>query len=209
VEKKRMDWKQLGDSNAVKAVAAIVIALGALEAYETWDEPLNAEPEQAADTRPQLVTSFAGVRIGGKLADAPKALGPFDKQKNDPNAAKMYPDEEDHWQRNGRLRLAVRGGVVFSIGYPCADRDTTSVNHVACGDNSENVKRIMGDRLRVLCPKMAPDHPHVALAPFARAYDAVEFGTRYIVIHDKVTDFIVAEPREIESMVGFNWKECG
>ena len=205
-----MNWQKLGDSNAVKALAAVVIALGVWEAYETWDEPSDAETAQAPDTPPQVITSFAGVRIGEKLADAPKALGPFDRQKDEPHAVKMYPDEEDHWQRNGRLRLAVRAGIIFSIGYPCADgRDTSAVNHVACGDSSEHIQRVLGDRLRVLCPKIAPNHPHAALAPVARAYDAVEFGTRYIVIRDKVTDFIIAEPRELESMVGFNWGKCG
>ena len=205
-----MNWQKLGDSAAVKALAAVVIAIGVWEVYEAWDEPSDAETEQTPDTPPQIVTSFAGVRLGQKLADAAKALGPFDKQKDDPHGVKMYPDEEDHWQRNGRLRLAVRSGVIFSLGYPCADgRDISAVNHVACGDSSEHLRRVLGDRLRVLCPKMKPDHPHAALAPVARAYDAVEFGTRYIVIRDKVTDFLIAEPRELESMVGVNWGKCG
>jgi len=207
-----VNWQKLGDNGAVKAAAVVVMALGAWWVYANWDEPPAAEPEpqQARATPPQLVTSFAGVRLGGKLADAPKALGPFDKHKDEPHAVKMYPDEEDHWQRNGRLRLGVRRGVVFSVGYPCGDgRDTTSVNHVACGDSSEHLKQVLGDQLRVLCPRMKANHPHAELAPVARAYDAVEFGTRYIVIKEKVTDFIIAEPRELESMVGFNWGKCG
>ena len=72
----------------MKALAAVVLALGVWEVYETWDEPSDAETEQVPDTPPQVVTSFAGVRIGDKLADAAKALGPFDKQKDEPSRVK-------------------------------------------------------------------------------------------------------------------------
>src|SRR5260221_84363 len=126
----RASWTS-GGSGAVRAAAVVAMALGAWWLYATGDEQRAAEPEpqQARATPPQLVTSFAGVRLGGKLADAPKALGPFDKHKDEPHAVKMYPDEEDHWQRNGRLRLGGRRGVVFSLGCPFArGRGSTSMN---------------------------------------------------------------------------------
>jgi len=202
----------LGDNGAVRFTAVIAVVLGVLWVHENWDEVPSAQPEQvvAAPSPPQLITAFGGVRLGEKLADAAKELGPFDKQKDEPRRAKKYIDEEDHWQRNGRVRVAVRGGVIFSVSYPCTDgRDTSAVNRIACRDGSDRIKSILGDKVRVLCPILKPDHPDAALAPVARAYDAVAFGTRYIVIRDKVTGFIIAEPRELESMVGFNWGKCG
>ena len=211
-----MSWQKIGESDAAKGVAVVVMAIGALWAYATWDEPAQQAaaptpaPSIARVVPPQVIASFDGVQLGDKLTDAASARGPFDRQKDAPLAERKYPDEQTHVQRNGgRLRLLVRGGAVFVISYSCKDdRDPVVLNRVGCRDKSEGIRRVFGDRLRVLCANVKPDDPRAALAPFARAYDAVEFGTRYIVVKDQVRGFMIATPAELGSMVGFTWVKC-
>jgi hypothetical protein len=211
-----MSWQKIGESDAAKGVAVVVMAIGVLWAYATWDEPAQPGPAptpapSAARAAPlQVIASIDGVQLGDKLADAASARGPFDRQKDAPLAERKYPDEQTHVQRNGgRLRLLVRAGTVFVISYSCKDdRDPAALNRVGCRDKGDGIRRVFGDRLRVLCANVKPGDPRAALAPFARAYDAVEFGTRYVVVKDQVRGFMIATPAELASMVGFTWVKC-
>jgi hypothetical protein len=206
-------WRKLADSGPAKAATVAVLAIAILYVHGTWDEPAAPAPApvpvRASATPPQVIRSFDGVQLGGKLADAAKARGPFVRQGDDPHRVKKYADEEEHFQKNGRLQLAVRAGTIFSIAYPCMEgRDPAAVNQVACHEPAERIREVFGNRVRVLCPKVKPDNPNAKLAPFARAHDAVEFGVRYIAVRDQVTGFIIADPAELASMVGFNWVQC-
>ena len=200
-----MKW--VAESVGAKGAAVIVIAIAAAWVYATWDEPgILAE---APDLPLQVVTALKGVQLGQKLAAVVSTHGPFDKEKTPTHTVKKYADEEDYVQRNGQLRLGVREGVVRSLGYPCIEgRDPTVVNNIACHHFEDRIRKVFGDHLRVLCARVSPDHPNKDLAPHVRAYDAIEYGTRYVVIKDVVQGFIVTDPKELESLVGFNWVKC-
>jgi hypothetical protein len=193
-----------GGSALAKVAAVIGVALFALYVFGTWDEGAEA-PEVVL----QVPTGLQGVGLGEKLAAFASSHGPFDKEPPRPETTKKYADEEDYVQRNGPLRLGVRNGFVSSVAYDCREgRDRTALNNVACHAGPERIKSVFGDRIRILCAKVKANDPNKDLVPFARAYDAVEYATRYIVIKDKVEGFIVFPPGELETLVGLNWERC-
>jgi len=147
--------------------------------------------------------------LGDKFQAYASSHGPFDKEAARPGSIKKYPDDEDFVQRNGQLRVSVRKGLVSSVAYSCKEkRDPTAMNNVACYAGPDRIKTVFGDRVRVLCPKLKANDPNKDLAASVRAHDIVEYQTRYIVIKDAMTGFIVFEPGELETLVGLNWERC-
>lgn len=208
MRKPASNWKKLGDSGAAKFAAVTGILIASWFAYESRDQaaPLT---DWRAESPPQLMRSLEGVQLGQQLPQLVSTHGPFDREKAQAHVVKKYADEEDYRQRNGQIRVGVRNGVVTAISYECREGyDSTSLNNVACHAFEDRIRNTFGARLRVLCAKVRPDDPDKDLAPHVRAYDIVEFGTRYIVIKDKVIGFIVVDKKELETMVGFNWVEC-
>ena len=202
-----VNWTKVGESGAAKALAAVVIAIGAWWAYSSWDERGAEMLSESPDVAQQVVTSLQGVQLGEKLSAVVATHGAFDKQ-SDPSVVRKYGNEEDYQQRSGPLRLGVRDGVVHSISYLCKEgRDRTALNKVACHDSDARIRKAFGDRVRVLCPKAKPENKD--MAPYVRAYDAVEHGTRYVAIKGVVQGFVVTDPQELASLVGFNWVKCG
>lgn len=207
--KQGLSWQKVGDSPIAKAVATVAIALFVLWAYATWDEPTEPASSESSQVALRLVTSIQGVELGAELSAIAATHGPFDREAKRPDIVRKHPDEVDYAQRNGPLRLGVRKGIVRSLAYVCKEgRDATAFNNVACHARQERIREVFGEHLRVLCAKVKPGDPNRAMAPHVRAYDAVAFGTRHIVIKDVVNGFIVTDPEELESLVGFNWVEC-
>jgi hypothetical protein len=206
----------IGDSAAVRGVAVIGVVLLALYVIGTWEE--HAEAPRAAvhvanpsAAQAELVapTGLWGIRLGDKFAAYASSHGPFDKEAARPGSIKKHTSDEDFVQRNGQLRVGVRKGLVSSVAYSCKEkRDPTAMNKVACYAGPERIKTVFSGRVRVLCPKLKADDPNKEMAAFVRAYDVVEYQTRYIVIKDAMTGFIVFEPGELESLVGINWEKC-
>jgi hypothetical protein len=203
-----MAWVGIGDSPLARGATVVSLAIVALWVYATWDDAPRPDANDATAATLQVAASLDGVRLGDTLASATAAHGPFDRQAPRPEVVKKYADEEDYVQRNGQLRVSVRGGVIHTVGYACREgRDGTVLNRVACHDFEDRVRKVFGE-LRVLCAKVRADDPKRALAPHVRAYDAIPYGTRHIIIKDAVAGFIVMEPAELQSLVGFNWEEC-
>lgn len=204
-------WAKVGNSAAAKAAAVAFIGIGALWAYFTGDEVSTAQESSEHVRGPlQLVTSLQGARLGQTLAELAATHGPFEKQPVRPEVVRKYAGEEEYLQKRGPLRLVVREGFIRSLFYPCGQgKDASMVNNVACHGSGDTIRKVFGENVRVLCAKVKPNDPDRAMAPHVRAYDAVRYGTRYIVVKDVVQAFIVMDPEELESLVGFNWEECG
>jgi hypothetical protein len=206
----------IGDSAAVRGVAVIGVVLFALYVIGTWAEKAEAPPIATQTTNtatPQVPlvapTGLFGIRLGDKFTAYASSHGPFEKEAARPGSIKKQTSDEDFVQRNGQLRVGVRKGLVSSVAYSCKEkRDPTAMNKVACYARSERIKIVFGERARVLCPKLKENDPNKELAASVRAYDIVEYQTRYIVIKDAMTGFIVFEPGELETLVGLNWEPC-
>jgi hypothetical protein len=204
VREERSGWEKVADSPLAKAAAVVVIAIAALWTYATWNPP------ERHDSPLQVATAFEGIQLGQKLSALPARLGPFDKEAPRPDVMRKYKDEVDYQQRNGSLRVGVRDGVVHSIGYFCnAGKDGTTLNNVACHDAETRVRKVFGGSLRVLCARVKPGDPDKDLALHVRAYDAIAYGTRYVLIKDEVQGFIIMDVKELDSLVGLNWVRCG
>ncbi|HEX3057888.1 MAG TPA: hypothetical protein VHP62_00900 [Usitatibacter sp.] len=222
----------LADSGVAKGVAAVGVALFALYVIGTWDDKAEAPPvatrvanpgappianpdasQAVKPSAPQVAlrapTELWGIRLGDKFEAYAASHGPFDKDAARPASFRKQAGDEDFVQRNGQLRVGVRKGLVSSVAYSCKEnRDPTAMYKVACHAGPERIKAVFGDRVRVLCPKLKANDPNKDLAAFVRAFDVVEVQTRYIVIKDAMTGFIVFEPGELETLAGINWEKC-
>jgi hypothetical protein len=216
------------DSALTRGIAIIAVVLFALYVFGTWDgnapplrEAAQVTPQVAPQPTPQVAppptpqggmrapTGLWGILLGEKFDKYASSHGPFDKEQAPPGTAKKAADDETYIQRNGQLRVGVRKGLVSSIAYGCKEnRDPTAMYKVACYAAPERIKTVFGDQVRVLCPKLKANDPDKDLAAFVRAYDIVEYQTRYIFIKDAMTGFIVFPSGELETLVGINWERC-
>jgi hypothetical protein len=195
---------RLADSAFAKGAAVAAVVAFALYVIGTWDQDAAA-PAVAL----QVPTGLEGVALGERLAALASTHGPFDKEPPRPGVTRKHADEEDYVQRNGTLRLGVRKGFVSSVAYSCKEgRDRTTLNNIACRAGPDRIKAVFGDRVRILCAKARADDPNRDLAASVRAYDVVEYATRYVVIKDAVAGFMVFQPGELETLVGLNWERC-
>lgn len=189
------NWKKIGKRTLITVgilVAGSVVLALAVFGYDRWEQ------------RAQVVTSLKGIAIGEKLADVVFKHGAFEKREKKVDDVRKYQDEEDYEQKDKRVGISVRSGVVVSINYICGNEsDYTSLNRISCDDSGDKIKELFQNRVRVLCSKKSDEG-----AQFRRVYDVVEYGTRYLVGQNKVAGFLTTNKRELESLVGLNWDEC-
>ena len=215
------------DSALTRGIAMVAVALFALYVIGTWDdkkappaEVAQGAPEAAAPPKAQArldplpkgaraPTGLWGILLGHRFDTYAKSHGPFEKERPPPGTAKKAAGDETYVQRNGQLRVGVREGLVSSIAYGCKEgSDPTAMYNVACRAPPQRIREVFGDGVRILCPKARPNGADQDLARFVRAYDILEYQTRYIVIKDSMTGFIVYGPGELETLVGINWEKC-
>ena len=210
------------DSALTRGIAIIAVVLFALYVLGTWEGiapprevaqvPPPFAPQPRAQATPQAApkpTGLWGISLGDKFDKYAKSHGPFDKEQPPPGTVKKAAGDETYIQRNGQLRVGVRKGLVSSIAYGCKEKsDPTAMYKVACHAAPQRINAVFGEGVRVLCPKPRANDADKDMLPFVRAYDVIEYQTRYIVIKDAVTGFVVYPPGELETLVGINWDRC-
>src|SRR5688500_14938231 len=197
----------LGQSTAVRVAAVVVVALGAWAAIELGGLR-GAGDTQRETTLP--IVELEGVRLGQSLAEVVQRRGAFDPEPSvvGPQAS----GETFHLERGGRVRLAVRDGLVRGISYQCRDwTDWSKLAGVTCHDSAERSAPAFGAGVRTLCGKVSREEPRRARAPAMRALDAVDAGVRYVVQDGRVAGLIVRAPHELRDQVGgvHVWHPCG
>lgn len=177
-------------------MGTIIVLLAAFTviAYERWQE------------RPHVVTSLEGVSINEKLSDVVFRQGPFEKIDSKKLTGHHNHDEDRYVNVKKRTILTVRNGLVTTILYACKleQTDLTRLNRIECNDQGDKIFEVFGDKVRVLCPKEKNED-----STLKRAYDVVEYGTRYILKQNHVESFLITETTELQSWVGINWDTCG
>ncbi|MFC1567823.1 hypothetical protein ACFL3K_01295 [Pseudomonadota bacterium] len=99
----------------------------------------------------------------------------------------------------------IKNGKVEWVSYSCKsdDVDYTSLNGIRCGDKGNKIFNEFGSNVRVLCSAHKKD-----FSDLMRAYDVVEYGTRYVLVRNSVVMLTIAAPDELESFVDRNWIPC-
>ncbi len=197
----------LGQSTAVRVAAVAVVALGAWAAFEFGG--LRGTGEAGRDAN-QPIVELEGVRLGQSLAEVVEDRGAFDPEP-DP-ARSQATGETIYLERDGRVRVAVRDGLVRGISYQCrAPTDWSRLAGVTCYDSAERIATAFGERVRTLCGKVSREEPRRARAPAMRALDVVDAGVRYVVQDGRVAGLIVRAPHELREQVGglYAWHPCG
>ena len=194
-----------GQSTAVRVAAVAVVALGTWAAVELGG--LRGAGDAGRDATLPVV-ELEGIRLGQSLAEVTERRGAFD---TDPSAAGPQPGGDTFYlERGGRVRLAVRDGLVQGISYQCRERlDWSKLAGVTCYDSAERIAATFGERVRTLCAKVSRDDPRRARAPAMRALDVVDAGVRYVVQEGRVAGLIVRAPHELHDQVGQLWHPCG
>ena len=193
----------LGQSAAVRVAAVALV--GAWAAIELGG--LRGGGDAGRDATLPIV-ELEGVRLGQSLATVVEDRGAFDPEPGPAGAA----GETFYLERGGRVRLAVRDGLVRGISYQCGERlDWSKLAGVTCYDSAERIAASFGERVRTLCAKVSREEPRRARAPAMRALDVVDVGVRYVVQDGRVAGLIVRAPYELRDQVGgvHVWHPCG
>jgi hypothetical protein len=195
----------LGQSTALRVAAVALVALGAWAAIELGG--LRATADGARDATLPIV-ELEGVRLGQSLAEVVERRGAFDPEPGP--AGPQAAGDTFYLERGGRVRLAVRDGLVRGISYQCREwTDWSKLAGVTCHDSAEHIAATFGERMRTLCAKVSREDPRRARAPAMRALDVVDAGVRYVVQEGRVAGLIVRAPHELRDQVGQLWHPCG
>lgn len=197
----------VGQSTGVRVAAVALVALGAWGAIELGGLRGGAGDAGRDATLP--IVELEGVRLGQSLAEVVEGRGAFDPE---PGLAGSQAGEVIYLKRDGRVRLAVRDGLVRGISYQCREpTDWSKLAGVTCYDSAERITTGFGERVRTLCAKVSREEPRRARAPAMRALDVVDAGVRYVVQDGRVAGLIVRAPYELRDQVGgvHVWHPCG
>jgi len=155
--------------------------------------------------RPKIETELKGVSIGEKFGDVMFKNYGYEIEVPVKNLNGMFPDTAEVSYRNKNLRLFVtfKNDVVDSVSFDCSQEyEYSSISQISCGDSSEEINQRFGKNIRVLC-RMDKD-----IRNQYRTYDAVEYGIRYRLYHNKVVGFMIISPEKLSELVGINWSKC-
>jgi len=187
-----------------KVMATLAVIGGTLiAAFETGlvsrrppDEAGFVWRDASVESRP--VRTLKGVTVGQELKEASARVGTFEVD----GSAPAKEGARNYVQPRSRIRLLVVGESVTRVSYECAGNDDeTRVNRVACWTYETRIVEVFGQGLRRLCGRAGPN---------AFAYDALDTGTRYVVLDGYVRGFIVMEPGDLEGSLEGDpvWTRC-
>lgn len=170
--------------------ALIGLTVGGFLAYEAWEK------------RPQLVDQHAGIRLGDSLGDVQFKMGDLQRMPRDKDSD---PTEEIYFSKQSNLQLDVKEGRVNFLAYVCntEGRDYTSIGHITCADKADDIIEKYGGSVRILC--LTTDGK---IDNTSRAYDAIQYGLRYILENNSVRVIAVVSPLVLEGFIGKNWTPC-
>lgn len=197
--KDRWNWKKV-----ILWVVGIVFAIIAIFlAYIFIADKLHSG--KLIPQSPQVVTSMFDIHLGEKVADAKFRTGGVNK-KDDPKSGYVLPSDKSKifWATDG---------LVSRIGTWCSDDamkypsiDSVEVNGIRCSYTGEQILDRYGkDKIRIACFKNTKGDPE---AENARAYDAVNYGVRYVLLTNKVSGIFITQVENLKDLSGENWGEC-
>ena len=195
----RWNWKKI----ALWFVGGLATFIALLYAYIFIDGFLSKG--KFIPDKPQVVSNLIGVTLGEKVSDAQFRTGA--KKKKGENSDYEFPKE------NWKYFQSSKDGTIERIGIWCVE-DAISypslygaeVNGVNCGDKGEKIFEKYGkEKIRISCLKESigdvdPDT--------ARAYDAIDYGVRYVLLVNSVSGIYVSPPESLKDGAGKKWVDC-
>lgn len=197
--KDRWNWKKI----VLWTVGSLVTIIAAFFAYIFIADELQSG--KLIPRSPKVITSMFNIELGEKLADAKFRTGAV-RKKNDSESGYVLPTDESKifWTTDG---------LVSRIGTWCSDDamkypslDSVEVNGIRCSYTGEQIlKRYGKDKIRILCFKNTKGDPE---AENARAYDAFNYGVRYVLLTNKVSGVFITNTENLQDINGDKWTEC-
>lgn len=199
----RRIWKRGGIVLAILIALPFIVA-GLAIAYDMITNYV--------DNIPKKVTTLQGLTLGEKLSDVEFKL-PLKKDKTQYNSDTMIsysvegqPFRDLAFDKNNRL---------ISIGETCTnDFNVTPsferVNGIPCNASAELILEKYGkNKVRIQCPskKQIAEEKDFNVSRI-RAYDAVDYGVRYILNGNQMFSLNITTPEELKGWTGVNWVPC-
>lgn len=199
----RWNWSRIILSCGIAAVFAGAL-LGGMALYQKWRPDEHGIASVGVPSgKPEAVTSIGDVALGDAWSDVVFRVGGDFKGEPSPDQGR-YPGTIIYTHDKLPLVAHVYQGRVTYIVYRCPrEGPSITVNGIACGDSGDRIMERFAKQIRVLC-LVKPS----SISSSMRAYDAVDFGTRYVLSSNKVTAFAVADKAEMPYLSGINWGKC-
>ena len=171
----RWNWKKI-----VLWSFALLITLIALVALVLFKDHLFGDPQKTGKYTGRI-QSYKGVSIGTKLSDIEFKYGAM-KNNKAVNGSKVdfYISEG-----NGFGVYANQGeNIATSIVVLCGSSNYDTFNGIGCRDSGEAIEKRFGSDLKTQCNVSGKGETPDADLP--RAYDVQKYGTRYVLVKNKV-----------------------
>lgn len=190
----RWSWKKivLWFVGGLTAIVLLVVAYSLIDDYRPKGKFI---PD-----KPQVISSLIGVTLGEKVIDAQFRTGAKKKKGGDNQSYEFPSDSAKFFQGN-------KEGTVDRIGAWCSDDAikypnlySAEANGILCGNSGQDIINKYGkDKVRILCLQKTVGKIETESS---RAYDAVDYGVRYILITNSVAGIYVYNPDELKKIKG-------
>lgn len=203
-------WRKITKRVMLTILVVIVIlgiVVGAVIAYDSYQVEKAIQEKE----RPGLVNSLEGVSIGQKLSDVRFKV-----------AIKRAPDSDDekdlayvHAEKDNVLIYFDKStNLVSSVGVRCTDDAfkypslySVNIHGIQCGSSSENIISTYPEGMvRALCFSASNDETGIFAS--LRTYDVPAYGVQYVLETNKVSRFIIQEPKRLSEEQDKFWKPC-
>jgi hypothetical protein len=193
----RRIWKRIGIGIALLILIPIVV-MALYEGYESI--------QRSNDLKPKKITALNGINLGDSLSDVKfrvqlipnKELSKRWEQETYSVLTEKI-DQNYTFNSDGKLD----GIVQWCLNWKNGNNATVeSINGISCWQKSEDILEKYGKKsIRISCSKDSSDTQ--------RAYDAVDYGVRYVLTSNTVFGIWLIDPKELKDISkSKNWIPC-
>jgi hypothetical protein len=190
----RWNWKKI-----VFWCLGVLVVMIVLVMVAVFKDSFMGDPEKTGKYK-GFIQSYKGLAIGGKLSDAEFKYGVWKKQ-----SSTASEDSDVYINSENNLGLYTDKGknIITAVVLLCTSGNYDTFNGIGCSANGEDLERRFGKDLKILC--RLPDKDGWEDAEPTRAYDVSKYGTRYVLVQNKIR-YIGFMPES--SFTSKRWGEC-
>ncbi len=190
-------WKRIGIGVCLVILIPILLWL-LLIGYESI--------QRSNDNKPKKITSLNGVNLGDSLSDVkfrvPLVLSKELSKAWDQETYSVLTEKIDQnytFNSDGKLDGIVQWCINWKKGTPTS---IESINGITCWQKSEDILEKYGEKsIRISCTKDSLDTQ--------RAYDAVDYGVRYVLSSNSIFGIWLIDPKDLKDISkSKSWIPC-